>query len=160
LKELAKNGGVVGVNFYSGFVTPAAARHTSAIRKELREKHPDPAAFDKAFDAWLDANPIPRATLKQVADQIDHLVKVAGIDHVGLGSDFDGITSTPIGLEDVSTYPRLTDELIRRGYSDDDIKKILGGNFLRVLRQAGEVAAKLQKTTKPEVDSPAVRKKK
>jgi membrane dipeptidase len=83
-------------------------------------------------------------------------VKVAGIEHVGIGSDFDGISSTPVGLEDVSAYPRLTQELLARGYSESDIHKILGGNVLRVLRQAEQVAKELQKNTRPEVDEPTV----
>ncbi|MDX2038064.1 MAG: dipeptidase [Isosphaeraceae bacterium] len=157
LRELAKNGGVVGINFYSGFVTPRAAEHTRAIREELKKKHPDPADFDKAFDAWLDEHPVPRATVVEVVDHIDHIVKTAGIDHVGLGSDFDGITSTPEGLDDVATFPRLTDELLRRGYSEGDIRKILGLNFLRALRKAGEVADELRRTTPPEVDQPKPR---
>ncbi len=89
------------------------------------------------------ANPEPRATLAQVADHIDHVRKVAGIDHLGLGSDFDGITTVPVGLEDVSKYPALTIELLKRGYSDDDVKKILGLNVLRVIRQVERVAAEL-----------------
>jgi membrane dipeptidase len=89
-----------------------------------------------------------------VADHIDHIVKVAGIDHVGIGSDFDGITAWPVGLEDVSDYPRLTEELLKRGYSETDVHKILGGNALRALRKAGEVAEQLRKTEKPEVDQP------
>ena len=81
------------------------------------------------------ANPAPRATLSQVADHIDHIRKVAGIDHIGLGGDFDGITEVVQGLEDVSTYPALTAELLKRGYTDDDIKKILGAE-----RAAGDAA--------------------
>ena len=87
-----------------------------------------------------------------MADHIDHIVKVAGIDHVGIGSDFDGITPWPVGLEDVSSYPRLTEELLRRGYSETDVHKILGGNVLRAFRQAGNVARRLQASTPPEVD--------
>ena len=87
----------------------------------------------------------PRATLADVADHIDHARKVAGIDHIGLGSDFDGVPTTPAGLEDVSKYPALTAELLRRGYSDDDVTKILGRNLLRVMRQAERVAADLKK---------------
>ena len=91
----------------------------------------------------------PRATLSQVADHIDHVRKVAGIDHIGLGGDFDGITQVVQGLEDVSKYPDLTAELLKRGYKDDDIKKILGLNVLRVMRQVEKVAAGLQKTRQP-----------
>ncbi len=95
---------------------------------------------------------LPRGTIKDVADHIDHIVKVAGIDHVGIGSDFDGITRWPEGLEDVSSYLRLTEELLRRGYSETDVHKILGGNVLRAFRQAGNVARRLQASTPPEVD--------
>jgi membrane dipeptidase len=96
------------------------------------------------MDDWRTANPSPRATLSQVADHIDHAKSVAGIDHIGLGSDFDGITSVVAGLEDVSTYPQLIKELLRRGYTDEDIKKITGRNILRVMRQAETVAQRLQ----------------
>jgi len=85
----------------------------------------------------------------QVADHIDHIRKVAGIDHIGLGGDFDGITSVVQGLEDVSKYPNLTAELLRRGYKDEEVKKILGLNVLRAWRQADQVAARLQKTRGP-----------
>ena len=84
-----------------------------------------------------------------MADHIDHVRKVAGIDHVGLGSDFDGISRVPSGLEDVSRYPDLLEELARRGYSDDDLRKVAGLNILRVLKQAEGVAARLQKETRP-----------
>ena len=87
--------------------------------------------------------PQPNATLSQVADHIDHIRKVAGIDHIGLGGDFDGIDTVVDGLEDVSKYPALTAELLRRGYGDEDIKKILGLNILRVMRKAESVAASL-----------------
>ena len=159
LKQLPANGGVIMVNFYSGFIVPEAARAGQAARRELRAKFPDPAEYAKAYEAWADEHPSPRGSLAIVADHIEHIIKVAGIDHVGIGSDFDGIESTPVGLEDVSTYPRLTDELLRRGHSDDDVRKILGGNILRAFRRAGEVASELRKTTAPEVDQPKPRPK-
>jgi membrane dipeptidase len=87
--------------------------------------------------------------LLQVADHIDHIKKIAGVDHIGFGGDFDGITSVVVGLEDVSTSPYLVSELLRRGYSDDEVKKIARGNILRVLRGAEAVAAKLQAPTRP-----------
>jgi membrane dipeptidase len=96
------------------------------------------------MDDWHRANPAPRATLAQVADHVDHVKKIAGIDHIGFGGDFDGITSVVSGLEDVSTYPQLIRELLRRGYTDDDIRKIAGRNILRVMRQVEAVAAKLK----------------
>ncbi len=154
LKKLKDNGGVVMVNFYSGFVVPEYARKSAAMRRELRAKYPEREEYEKAFETWFESTKFPRGTISDVADHIDHLVKVAGIDHVGLGSDFDGITSWPEGLEDVSCYPKLTEELLRRGYSEGDIKKILGGNVLRVFHEAERVASELKKTTEPEVDQP------
>jgi membrane dipeptidase len=156
LTQMRKNGGVVMVNFYSGFIVPGAAKHTEAIRKELKAKYPDAAEYDRAFTAWIKANPVPRGTIADVADHIDHLVKVAGIDHVGIGSDFDGINSWPVGLDDVSSYPRITEELLKRGYAEADIHKILGGNILRAFRRAGAVSRELQIVTRPEVDQPPI----
>lgn len=147
LKLVAQNHGVVMVNFYSGFIVPEAARLTQemfAVYRTLREKYPKDEEFRAAYSAWKKEHPIPRGRLGVLVDHIDHIVKVAGIDHVGLGSDYDGITEVPEGLDDVSTYPRITQELLRRGYKKDDIHKILGGNILRALRQAEDVAKKLQ----------------
>ena len=92
-----------------------------------------------------------KATLADAADHMDHIRKVAGADHVGIGGDFDGIETVPVGLEDVSTYPALTAELLRRGWSDDDVKKALGLNVLRVMRRVEAVAARLQKEREPSV---------
>ncbi len=153
LRQIPRNGGVIMVNFFSGFIVLEAARSGAAIRRELRARYPDPAEFQKALSAHNKANPMPRGTVKDVADHIDHIAKLAGIDHVGIGSDFDGITSVPVGLEDVSCYPRLTEELLNRGYSEADVHKILGGNALRALRRAGEVASRLRKTSRPEIDA-------
>jgi membrane dipeptidase len=149
LAMLRTNGGVVMTNFYSAFTDPQAARimhDMVGVERGFKTEHPnDPAAVDSLMAAWRAAHPIPRGTVSTVADHVDHLVKVAGIDHVGLGSDFDGISSTPVGLEDVSTFPNLTAELLRRGYSDGDVKKILGLNVLRVMEQAEQVAARLRR---------------
>ena len=156
LDGVKKNGGVVMINFSSGFVSPASARAIMAARKEIREKNPDGASFAKAMKVWYDThNDLPRGTISDVADHIDHIKTRIGIDHIGLGADYDGVTSLPVGLEDVSTYPRLTEELLRRGYSESDVHKILGGNVLRAFRRAGEVAKELRATTAPEVDQPA-----
>jgi membrane dipeptidase len=124
------------------------------LRAEMLAKFPDRTARTKAMDEWFksEGSKLARGTYRDVADHIDHLVKVAGVDHVGIGSDFDGITMWPVGLDDVSSYPRLTEELLRRGYSEADIHKILGGNVLRAFRQAGDVAKRLRATTPPEVD--------
>jgi membrane dipeptidase len=153
LKRVATNGGVVMVNFSPDFVSEEALNYYAAVEGEkarLAELAPGDAAFAaKGLATWQAAHPEPRATLRQVADHIDHIRKTAGIDHVGLGSDFDGISRVPQGLEDVSTYPALLEELARRGYSDDDLRKVMGQNVLRVLRQAEGVAAKLQAETRP-----------
>lgn len=151
LKELPKNGGVVMVNFYTEFIKHESPR-LAAEEKALKEKFPNPEDYKKAYEEWAKVNKSPRGTIPDLVDHIDHIVKVAGIDHVGIGSDFDGINSWPVGLEDVSCYPLLTEELVRRGYSDTDIPKILGGNVIRAFREAGKVAERLQKTTAPEVD--------
>lgn len=154
LKAVARNRGVVMVNFYSGFIVPEGALMVRDARAKLRAEHPEPADFARAMEKWFDTHKIPRGTVSDVVDHIDHIVKVAGIDHVGLGGDYDGVTSVPVGLEDVASYPRITEELLKRGYSETDIAKILGGNALRAFREAGEVAKQLQKTTPPEVDQP------
>jgi membrane dipeptidase len=149
LAKMKENGGVVMINFYSGFTDPGAvalARASYGVEDSIRALYPnDAAARERAMDEWRRANPMPRGTIRIIADHVDHVVKVAGIDHVGYGSDFDGVTSLPVGLEDVSRFPYLTAELLRRGYSDADVRKILGGNVLRVMRQAEAVAARLQR---------------
>jgi membrane dipeptidase len=138
----------VMVTFVPGFLSPTVAawnKLQTAEQTRLTQLSPnDQAAIARGVEAWTKANPAPRARLSDAADHIDHIRKVAGIDHIGLGSDFDGITSVPDGLEDVSKYPALTAELLRRGYKDDEIKKILGLNILRVMREAEKVARKLQ----------------
>lgn len=153
LVKLKQNGGVVMVNFFSGFIDPEFARGAVGARKRLREQYSDEKEFRAAYEAWFDTEgkKLPRGNVKTVADHIDHIVKEAGIEHVGIGSDFDGINSTPEGLDDVSCYPRLTQELVDRGYSEADIHKILGENVLRVMRAVEKRAKELQATTRPEV---------
>lgn len=143
LKLVAGNGGVIMVNFYSGFITPEGAKRLKfmfEVARDLKVKYPDEKDFQAALDQWRKENPVPRGSLKTVVDHIEHIIKVAGIDHVGLGSDYDGINSTPNQLEDVSCYPNITQELMNRGYKKEDIHKILGGNVLRALRKAEEVS--------------------
>jgi membrane dipeptidase len=144
LRRLPANGGIVMVTFVPSFISQEVADYgvrESAERQRLTGQFgQDTAAVERGLTAWRQANTEPRASLLQVADHIDHIRKVAGIDHVGLGSDFDGISSVVVGLEDVSTYPWLLGELVSRGYSDDDIRKITYRNALRVLRQAEAVA--------------------
>ncbi|HKZ52273.1 MAG TPA: dipeptidase [Candidatus Acidoferrales bacterium] len=153
LRGLARNGGVVQIAFGCWFVTPgydAAYEQTKEERerrkKEVEEKYPDHhrAAIEKyKIDAEF-LRQMPRGTLDNILDHIDHAVQVAGIDHVGLGSDFDGVGCLPEGLDDVSFLPRLTQGLLARGYSDADVKKILGGNTLRVMEEAERVAGRLR----------------
>jgi membrane dipeptidase len=153
LQMLPGNGGIVMVTFVPGFLSPKVAAwnllQTAELNRLQQQVPSDDAARKSALDAWTKANPAPRATISDAADHIDHIRKVAGIDHIGLGGDFDGITSVPEGLEDVSKYPALTAELLRRGYQDDEVKKILGLNILRVMRAAEGVAGRLQKQRPP-----------
>ena len=148
LQLLPKNGGVIMVTFVPGFVSPKVNewnKRQTAEQDRLKALTPNDAAGVKAgVDKWTAANPAPEATIADVADHVDHIRKVAGIDHIGIGSDFDGITQTVKDLDNVSTYPRLTAELLKRGYSEADIKKILGLNVLRVLREAEKVSKRLQ----------------
>jgi membrane dipeptidase len=153
LKLIPANGGIVMVTFVPGFLS---AKVTAWSRLETAEGErlklqgvKDAAALKSRLAHWTKANPAPRATVADVADHIDHIRKVAGVDHIGLGGDFDGITAVPQGLEDVSTYPALTAELLRRGYREDDLKKILGLNILRVMREAEKVSTTLQKERGP-----------
>jgi membrane dipeptidase len=149
LQLLPKNGGIVMVTFVPGFLSPKVAAWNNLQTAEttrLQQQFPnDEAVRKQGVDAWTKANPAPRATVADAADHIDHIRKVAGIDHIGLGGDFDGITSVPEGLENVSTYPTLTAELLRRGYKEDELKKILGLNLLRVWKAADVAATTLQK---------------
>jgi membrane dipeptidase len=147
LRRLSANGGVVMINFSSGFIAPAATAHAArrdSVAEALRAALDDPAGMQQRLRAWEEANPAPRGTVGDVADHIDHVRKLAGIDHVGIGSDYDGIRSLPVGMDDVSTYPVLFAELLKRGYSDDDVRKIAGRNLLRAMRQMEQVATRLQ----------------
>ena len=148
LARLAENNGVIMVTFVPGYISEETRLH-GVKRNEERERLASmPGSTDESvaegIAAWNEANPTPPATLAQVADHIDHVRQVIGIDYIGIGGDYDGISSLPVGLEDVSTYPMLTAELVRRGYSDEDVMKILGRNVLRVMRDAEAVAARLQ----------------
>jgi membrane dipeptidase len=148
LKLLAENGGVAMVNFYSGFIVPQAAEmrvRRDAERKKAKEEFKgDPDVRKKVrevLDRWDIKNPTPPGTIHHVVDHIDHIAKVAGIDHVGIGSDFDGVEKLPDQLQDVSTYPLITQELLNRGYSKEQIHKIMGANLLRAMRDAEKAAA-------------------
>ena len=153
LARLPKNGGVVMVPFVTSFVSKEVkawddglAAATTEARQRLGS---DTAAVRRAADEWTKSHPKPKATLGQVADHIEHVRKVAGVDHVGIGSDFDGITDLVVGLEDVSKFPDLFAELSRRGWSEADLRKLAGENVLRVLKQAETVSARLKKERPP-----------
>jgi membrane dipeptidase len=152
LRRLPKNGGVVMVTFVPAFVSNEVAKWEEQSEDEqerITRETADTAEVRRRMDEWTAAHPRPNATLAQVADHLDHVRKVAGPGHVGIGSDFDGITYTPVGLEDVSTFPQLFAELIRRGWSDDDLRKLAGRNLLRVLREAERTAERLRKERQP-----------
>jgi membrane dipeptidase len=153
LARLPKNGGVVMVPFVTSFVSKEAKEwddaHTAATNEAKSRLGNDTAAIGRAVDEWTKGHPQPKVTLGQVADVIEHVRKVAGVDHVGIGSDFDGITDLVVGLEDVSKYPDLFAELSRRGWTDADLKKLAGENLLRVLKQAEVVSARLKKQRPP-----------
>jgi membrane dipeptidase len=152
LERIAPNGGVIMVNFFSGFIDPEAVKRAEEWRKvyrELRSQTGDDADLRKKMSEWEKDHPIPRAKLSQVLDHIQHIARVAGIDHVGIGSDFDGINSAPVGLEDVSCFPHITQGLLDRGFTPEQIRKILGGNLLRAFAQAEVIARQLQTDRKP-----------
>lgn len=154
LRLMPDNGGVVHVNFVCDYVSPQypewQAKRTAALR-DLHARLDTDEAIAKGIADWEKANPHPRGTISDVADHVDHIRKVAGVDHIGIGADFDDVApdSMVVGLENVTRYPYLFAELLRRGYSDDDVLKIAGRNHLRAMRQMEKVAAELQKSEAP-----------
>jgi membrane dipeptidase len=155
LRRIAKNGGVVQVNFYSLFVDAKTVKPQSDARDArikaqqaaIDEKYKDdPERRAEESDKLEAANPLPPLPISKLIDHIDHIVKVAGIDHVGIGADFDGANDMPEGAQDVSMLPNITYELLKRGYSEPDIRKILGENLLRVMAQAERVARTMSKS--------------
>jgi membrane dipeptidase len=153
LARMKDNGGVVMVTFVPSFVSEKVRRYGAerdAAEARLKELYPgQPAKVKDDLAAWTAQNPRPRATIADIADHIEHVMKVAGEDHVGIGGDLDGISTTPEGLESVADYPKLFAELIRRGHTDEQMKKLAGLNVLRVMRRAEAVATKLQKERPP-----------
>lgn len=145
LDKLKANGGIVMVDAYPSYVSSEvrdwAARAAGEKARTDTFHTGDPAGAQAALAAWMKANPAPRATVSQVADHIDYIARRIGVDHVGIGGDFDGMGSAVQGMEDVSTYPALFTELARRGYSQADLEKIASGNMMRVLRAAEAYAA-------------------
>jgi membrane dipeptidase len=158
LRAMTHNGGVVMVNFYSAFIDENY-RKASSDPEKIKQRDAEVEAFKKAH-AHPDGSPVtydeyaplekkwaaqfPRPPLKSLIDHIDHIAKVAGIDHVGLGSDFDGVTSLPEGIDSAADLPKITQSLLQRGYTREQIHKILGGNFMRVMREVEATAKRLQ----------------
>lgn len=158
LRAMANNGGVVMVNFYSAFIDenyrkassdPEKVKQRDAEVEAYKKAHPHPDGSPVTYDEYAPiekkwAAQFPRPPLKSLIDHIDHIAKIAGIDHVGLGSDFDGVTSLPEGIDSAADLPRITQALLQRGYTREQIHKILGGNFLRVMREVEATAKRLQ----------------
>jgi len=158
LRAVAANGGVVMVNFAPPYVSADRNRWEAdhAAERTRFDSPPfaglyigQPERAKAALTAWEAQHPKPVTTLAQVADHVEHIRQVAGVDHVGLGSDFDGIPDAPVGLEGVDRYPALLEELMRRGWSDSDIAKLAGENLLRTLAAAEQVSLRLQGASKP-----------
>ncbi|HYB46064.1 MAG TPA: dipeptidase [Streptosporangiaceae bacterium] len=147
LARLPGNGGVCMVTFVPGFVSQDCADWLAGLKAEAARRGLDPKDFAQLYSikaGWEAAHPPPRATLAQVADHVEHVRRVAGVEHVGLGGDFDGTPDATVGLEDVSTYPALLAELLARGWSESDCAALAGGNLLRVLREAESLAGRAQ----------------
>jgi membrane dipeptidase len=148
LAMVKANDGVVMVNFFSGFIVPEGSRAMAkmfAVYKEMQAKYKDEKELEAAIAQWNKENDYPAGTVHTVVDHIEHIIKTAGIDHVGIGSDFDGVSKLPAQLEDVSCYPYITQELLNRGYKEADIRKVLGGNLMRVFKKAEEVSTEMRK---------------
>jgi len=155
LKRVKSNAGLVMINFFSGFVVPESAKNLKDMfgaRREIeKEFGADSDAAKKAMQKWKAQHPTIQGDIAIVVDHIDHVAQVAGIDHVGLGGDFDGVEMLPKGLEDVSKYPSITELLLRKGYSEADIHKIMSGNMMRVLK-ACEAASDSKKVLRANTD--------
>lgn len=153
LDRLPDNGGIVMVTFVPGFINETVRQWDARKEGEkarLERLHPgDAERVEAGMEAWKADNPEPRATIADVADHIGYIRDRIGVEHIGIGGDFDGISSTPEGLEDASSYPALFAELFRRGYSDEELAAIAGGNVLRVLRAAEDVAGRLNSERGP-----------
>jgi membrane dipeptidase len=151
LKRLTANGGLVMVTFVAGFIDPAIARIQQPAMDEYnrRAQGLSVAEQDRVYEETVGKLKLPQTTVAKVADHFDHVRQVAGIEHVGIGGDFDGNSHWPAGLSDVSMYPNLFAELIRRGWTDHDLQLLAGGNLLRVLEKAEEVARSMQNEPVP-----------
>ncbi|WP_297803508.1 dipeptidase [uncultured Brevundimonas sp.] len=148
LAAMKDNGGIVMVTFVPGFISEqvrAWGANRAAEQARLNSLHPgDPDRVKRELEQWVAANPTPRATIDDVVAHIQYVRDKAGIDHIGLGGDFDGVDSLPVGVEAVDAYPRIMARLIQNGWTDSDIRKLSGENMLRVMRQVEAVAARKQ----------------
>ena len=145
LRLLPEKDGVVMINFFSAFVVPAAVDNYAVIfqmRRDLKAEGLNDKEVKARTAAWSLKNPMPHGTIHDVLDHIDHIAKVVGIEYVGIGSDFDGVSVLPDQMEDVACYPRITQGLLDRGYSPEEIRGVMGGNLLRVMRGVEKVAEK------------------
>ncbi|MCX7676892.1 MAG: dipeptidase, partial [Alteraurantiacibacter sp.] len=159
LERLPSEGGIVMVVGLPEYLSEALRQHNAARAAERARLDAlwsgQPARVAAELARWDEANPAPQATASDMADHIDHIRRVAGIDHIGIGGDYDGMASGPVGMEDVSGYPALFVELARRGYTRRDLEKIASGNMLRVLREAEAYAA--SQSGRAPIEAPAVR---
>jgi membrane dipeptidase len=149
LRRLPKNGGVVMVTFVTAFTAKAVMADDDSLAAIAVRFGRDTAGARAAAARWRASHPRPKATISDVADHVQHIRTVAGIDHVGIGGDFDGISENVVGLEDVSSYPALLAELAKRGWTDAELAKLASGNVLRALKQAETVSARLKRSRKP-----------
>lgn len=151
LKRIPDHDGVVMVNYFSAFVVPKAVEVYHAgldYKRELQKEH-DTVKVNHLYKRWKSEHPMPAGDIEDVLDHIDHLARVAGWQHVGLGSDFDGVSLVPAGLEDVSTYPKITQGLLDRGYTEEQIQGILGENLLRVMQKVEEISRRVPDEVNP-----------
>lgn len=152
LRLLPENGGVVMITFVPDFVSEASRQWGMDVQAEIERRGLDTsdyAALEVAMKDWTDVHPRPSATIDDVVAHIEHVREVAGIDHVGLGGDFDGVSSLPVGIAGVDAYPLIIAELLKRGWSEADVRKLTGGNILRVMREVEATAARLQREESP-----------
>jgi membrane dipeptidase len=143
MQSITKNRGIIMVNFFPAYLTQEGAKISQLFWEYVHHLQNDPSLneydIDSLEDKWEEEHPFPKCSVENVVDHIEHIIKTAGIDHVGLGSDFDGIPAGPDYLEDVSCFPFITQVLLNRGYKEESIHKILGGNFIRVFKMAEEI---------------------